>query len=475
MSASSRKLCLGCVLVWSVTQVFGFTLDGVLAPWQTPRLGYDLSASLFGGPMNLGEEYRWNVPVVYYTFTPEFLNYFGQKGVDEIEKAIQFMNDLPPVSQLNLEDYPLTSQRINHRAEAVFLVDLKSEALSFLLQGAGVTDPTRYVYTLRNRWISPGGAPTNYYVIKRNFDPVTLHHSSFVNGTLWTYTTIIDGPVRSLAITAPVDPLALLGLISAPVTSGFVGGTGLLVQGGFWTGLTRDDVGGLKYVYHRTNYNVENPPPNAFTGIGTSGVTGGGGSPWTIPAPPPTNAPPGTVVNTNFITSALRSGIEKVAYQRVDFDSRFGFFEPFTNSWTDTIVTNGATRSQTLLRPQLSADIIFDAADLQGPDDNMGVVVVQADAINWTNNAALNGLFDPAANFGPGVIQPAQGGAGSLVLTFNAVGPLLLNINPFFLSEANAFTVTFLWGSFDGSTNEPVVYPVGTSIYQVEAQVLGGR
>jgi hypothetical protein len=474
MSALSRKLCLGCVLLWSVTQSFGFTMQGVLAPWQTPRLGYDLNAALFGGPMNLGEEYRWNVPVVYYAFTPEFLNYFGQKGVDEVEKAIKFMNDLPPVSQLNIDDYPLTSQRINHRAEALFLVDLKSEALSFLLQGAGLTDPTRYVYTLRNRWISPGGAPTNYYVIKRNFDPVTLHHSSFINGTLWTYGTILDGPVRSIAVNSPVDPLALNGLISAPVTSGFVGGNGLLTQGGFWTGLTRDDVGGLKYIYHANNYNVENPSPNAFTGFGITVPGGGGGSPWSIPAPI-TNAPPGTVVTNNFITTATRPGIEKVSYQRVNFDSLLGFFEPFTNAWTDTIVTNGVSRTQTLLRPQPSADILFDAADLQDGDDNAGVVVVQASSINWTNNAALNGLFNAAANFGPGVIQPAQGGAGALVLTFNSVGPILANVYPAFLSEANAAIVAFLWGSFDGSTNEPVVYPVGTSIRQVEAQVLGSQ
>ena len=61
------------------------------------------------------------------------------------------------------------------------------------------------------------------------------------------------------------------------------------------------------------------------------------------------------------------------------------------------------------------------------------------------------------------------------VLTFNSVGPLLQNIWPFFLSEANAFTIPFLWGSFDGSTNEPVVYPIGTSIQQIEAQVLGSQ
>jgi len=188
----------------------------------------------------------------------------------------------------------------------LFLVDLKSEALSFLLQAQVLLDPTRYVYTLRNRWISPGGSPTNFYVIKRNFDPVTLHHSSFINGTLWTYNTIVDGSVRSLAITAPVDPLALAGLISAPVTSGFVGGNGLLVQGGFWTGLTRDDVGGLKYIYHAVNYNVENPSPNAFTGIGVPGISGGGGSPWTIPRRHLQTRRPETVVTNNFITTALR-------------------------------------------------------------------------------------------------------------------------------------------------------------------------
>jgi len=82
----------------------------------------------------------------------------------------------------------------------------------------------------------------------------------------------------------------------------------------------------------------------------------------------------------------------------------------------------------------------------------------------------------PGGEFlGPGVIQPAQGGAGSLVLTFNFGWTASSQYMAVFLSEANAFTVPFLWGSFDGSTNEPVVYPIGTSIQQVEAQVLGSQ
>jgi hypothetical protein len=52
------------------------------------------------------------------------------------------------------------------------------------------------------------------------------------------------------------------------------------------------------------------------------------------------------------------------------------------------------------------------------------------------------------------------------------VGPLYDSQFPGFLSEVSS-PRHILWGSFDGSTNEPVVYPVGTSIRQIEAQALG--
>src|SRR2546430_10843805 len=134
MQALLRKLLFGFALALSVGQACAFSLLGPYGVWQTHRLGYDVNAPIIGGPMNLNEEYRWNVPVVYYGFTPEFLSYFGQHGVDEVEKAVKFLNDLPPASQLNLNDYPLTSQRIHPRAQALGLVDLKSEALSMLVQ-----------------------------------------------------------------------------------------------------------------------------------------------------------------------------------------------------------------------------------------------------------------------------------------------------------------------------------------------------
>jgi hypothetical protein len=58
------------------------------------------------------------------------------------------------------------------------------------------------------------------------------------------------------------------------------------------------------------------------------------------------------------------------------------------------------------------------------------------------------------------------------VVTFNAVESIWWNIIGFDnLDELTAFRVNF-WASFDGSTNEPVVYPFGTSIQDVERIVL---
>src|SRR6266496_6591642 len=126
MSTAMKRFLFGLALALTVSQARAFTLLGPLGVWQTPRLGYITASAIIGGPMSLGEEYRWNVPVVYYAFTPEFLNYFGQHGVDEVEKAMKLVSDLPPASQLKLEDYPLTSQRVNYRAQALNLVDVRS-------------------------------------------------------------------------------------------------------------------------------------------------------------------------------------------------------------------------------------------------------------------------------------------------------------------------------------------------------------
>ena len=47
---------------------FGFALLGPFAPWMAETNGFRQTGDI-GGPMNHGEEYRWNVPVVKKPFS----------------------------------------------------------------------------------------------------------------------------------------------------------------------------------------------------------------------------------------------------------------------------------------------------------------------------------------------------------------------------------------------------------------------
>src|SRR5216117_3319039 len=147
-----------------------YAIDAGGAVWQVLRIGYNEPFDI-GGPMNAaaGEEYRWNTPNVYYAYDAPFLNFFGTKGVEEIEKAIKILNDLPPASQLNVDDYPMTAERANFRAAALGLLDLKPSALKPIVEEMGLAGPNRYVYTLRNRYQpGPNRFPVFFTVIRRN-------------------------------------------------------------------------------------------------------------------------------------------------------------------------------------------------------------------------------------------------------------------------------------------------------------------
>src|SRR5258707_12088328 len=97
--ALALAVALGLTL--AATQVKAFSLLGPYASWMNPTIGYHLPGDI-GGAMNIGEGYRWNVPVVTYAFDQSFLDYFGSNGVAEVEATIQVLNDLPPASGIGL-------------------------------------------------------------------------------------------------------------------------------------------------------------------------------------------------------------------------------------------------------------------------------------------------------------------------------------------------------------------------------------
>src|SRR5262249_20188901 len=120
-----------------------------------------------------------------------------------------------PFSKMStdLHEFPTDVKRTNYRASGLGILDLKSYALGALITELGLTSPERYVFCLRRVVVSvtpPLLAEAD--VIMRNFDPVTLQPSKYVNDTLFTYNIIPTGVVAQPRIydvnRAVVDPSA---------------------------------------------------------------------------------------------------------------------------------------------------------------------------------------------------------------------------------------------------------------------------
>src|SRR6266513_1925473 len=127
---------------------FGFALLGPFNElYQVREIFYQVPGDI-GGPKNIGEEYRRNTPVLYYSFDANFLDYFGARGVEAIEQAIAVYNDLAPVSQYSAElnEFPLEASRQNYEAEALSLTDLKSTTMNMLIEQLGLAEPDRYTW-----------------------------------------------------------------------------------------------------------------------------------------------------------------------------------------------------------------------------------------------------------------------------------------------------------------------------------------
>jgi Putative Ig domain len=268
---------LACLALLTLTgQVsWGFALLGPQSanePWQVTTIGYFLPGDI-GGPRNLGEEYRHNTPVMYYSYDANFLDYFASNGVVAVDSAIAILNGVTNVSKLspNLNEYPVQATRENFLAESLGLLDLKSLALESMVEQMGLGEPERWAWTLHDRVQIPGfprPCPEGYVysVIMRNFDPVPspssqLQATPYVNGTLYSYfineVCVTPDPLGQ-CIPFPVDPL---DFTFTAIASRAVG------LGQFHTGLTRDDVGGLRYLLTPQNFNFEGSGSNTLAQV----------------------------------------------------------------------------------------------------------------------------------------------------------------------------------------------------------------
>jgi hypothetical protein len=183
-----------------------------------------------------------------------------------------------------LSEVPLQALGLNYSAFAAGLLDLKSSTLALLVEQLGLADAVRYTWVIHDRF-QPVGTTcpigTEYTVAMRNFDitasPLNqLQYSPYVNGVFYGYYIPVDlcdkappSPPTVDALETTADPLA--AFYEAPVASG--NGVDGLVTGYYYTGLTRDDVAGLRYLLSSNNINYESATPNSIL-VGSSGSSG---------------------------------------------------------------------------------------------------------------------------------------------------------------------------------------------------------
>jgi hypothetical protein len=321
LQLSKKVLWMG-LLVFGWQTAFGFSLLGPVAngtedSFQVTEIGYNPMSGLgppgFGddmhsGPKNLGEGYRLNTPVLYYTFDPSFA-YFGSTGEAAVQQAFDMLNNAftnNPTGMtngvdgysVNLTEFPLNSESVNYSAATWGLRDLKSTTLSLLLEQMGLADSVRYTWALIDRYNPPGSTcippgPASgyeYEVIERNYYYLNslltnLQYSAYVNNELYTYQVYDNcdergaSPGAADALEYPADALNM----GVPVASGF--GEYALPLGSFYTGLTRDDMAGLRYLLSSNNIFAPGSgylEPSAAASVAVSGGGGVNGLPFQL-------------------------------------------------------------------------------------------------------------------------------------------------------------------------------------------------
>jgi len=437
----TAALCYGSRYWYNYTATF-------ITNNQPPTLPGNVGYTEQGAPViNLAQGSRLNVAISTYAYDPTFIAYYGQAGVKAVDAAFAILNGLPPASTADLSQFATQgNQQINYTARALSMLDLKSTVLQLMIEHLGLLGETHVFDMYAQQTINATTCESAYVVGIDNFDPITWNPSTYVNGTPYTY-VIQDGCPAGLAFTDAMedaDDEPGINLASSAVAT-----QEALQIGGYYVRITRDDMAGLRYLYNKNNFRYE----SMFTDVYASGATSIATSPF--------NPVGATNSSTNSTTNSLpivMGGVEKVEFLKWNNYSPLATNVTNVLSYTVTYITNYTIQKTVLWRSNTVPDIIITATNL---------LTTSATSITDTPyERTYAWIASPETNF-PSVASP------TMSLVINDVGPLAINESPNFMQGSALFiTPFFQFGSFDGTTNPPIVFPQGTSLSAVTASLL---
>ncbi len=191
---------------------------------------------------------------------------------------------------------------------------------------------------------------------------------------------------------------------------------------------------------------------------------------------------------------AQRGGVDRIIFVRRDYDSLIGqAWEPVTNDYTVTEfnTTNSTYSLKHFQRRVPRPDFLFSAADLATDNGNISYSntvdnLTEVFTFSWLPISFGTALeADSGFNFDFRGRDLALAGPGTIIDTLalpkvfilNKLSPLFLNesspLGPFLIPSEFTQVPFVAWGSFDGTTNAPVVYPNGSSLGELENLILG--
>jgi hypothetical protein len=196
---------------------------------------------------------------------------------------------------------------------------------------------------------------------------------------------------------------------------------------------------------------------------------------------------------------ADRGGVDQIRFIKREYDDiTHHIWNPITNDYTlverDEInhVDNLRHFSRRVPRP----DLVFSTANFASAVGTIGTTIGYTNDVDGVTNFVVLSEFGTGAaleiTLGSGYDQSGRDGnkAGPGTIVDPSILPTFIIFNriaPDFLNLSQGTTNNFLfpteltqqrfaaWGSFDGTTNAPVVYPNGTSLTELESQFVGPK